>query len=79
MGPDEGIGTGGYGRRAVGITTALIYAPANYASTEELIELSKVVSQYGGIYTAHMRSEGNAILKAVDESIRIAREAKSPG
>ena len=63
---------------AVGITTALIYAPANYASTEELIELSKVVSQYGGIYTAHMRSEGNAILKAVDESIRIAREANLP-
>ncbi|HQQ84210.1 MAG TPA: D-aminoacylase, partial [Cyclobacteriaceae bacterium] len=63
---------------AVGITTALIYAPANYASTEELIELSKVVSQYGGIYTAHMRSEGNAILKAVDESIRIARDANLP-
>jgi N-acyl-D-amino-acid deacylase len=63
---------------AVGITTALIYAPANYASTEELIELSKVVSDYGGIYTAHMRSEGNAILKAVDETIRIGREANLP-
>lgn len=63
---------------AMGVTSALIYAPANYASTEELIELSKVASQYGGMYIAHIRSEGNSIFEAVDETIRIAREAKLP-
>lgn len=63
---------------AMGITTALIYAPANYASTEELIELSKVASEYGGMYIAHIRSEGNSIEQAIDETIRIAREAKLP-
>jgi N-acyl-D-amino-acid deacylase len=63
---------------AMGVTTALIYAPNNYASTEELIELSKVAAQYGGMYIAHMRSEGNSIFAAVDETIRIAREAGLP-
>jgi len=63
---------------AMGITTALIYAPANYASTDELIELSKVVSEYGGMYIAHIRSEGNSIDQAIDETIRIAQEAKLP-
>ncbi|MEO7991342.1 MAG: amidohydrolase family protein, partial [Chryseolinea sp.] len=63
---------------AMGVTSALIYAPANYATTEELIELSKVASAYGGMYIAHMRSEGNAIFEAVDETIRIAREANVP-
>jgi N-acyl-D-amino-acid deacylase len=63
---------------AMGITSALIYAPANYASTEELIELSKVVSEYGGMYIAHIRSEGNSIGEAIDETIRIAREANLP-
>jgi N-acyl-D-amino-acid deacylase len=63
---------------AMGVTTALIYAPNNYASTEELIELSKIAAQYGGMYIAHMRSEGNSIFAAVDETIRIAREAGLP-
>jgi N-acyl-D-amino-acid deacylase len=63
---------------ALGVTSALIYAPANYASTEELIELSKVASQYGGMYIAHIRSEGNSIFEAVDETIRIARETDVP-
>jgi N-acyl-D-amino-acid deacylase len=63
---------------ALGVTSALIYAPANYASTEELIELSKVASSYGGMYIAHIRSEGNAMLEAVDETIRIAKEAHIP-
>jgi N-acyl-D-amino-acid deacylase len=63
---------------AMGVTSALIYAPANYASTEELVELSKVASQYGGMYIAHIRSEGNSIFEAVEETIRIAREAKLP-
>ena len=63
---------------AMGVTSALIYAPANYASTEELIELSKVASSFGGMYIAHIRSEGNSMLQAVDETIRIAREANIP-
>lgn len=63
---------------AMGTTSALIYAPANYATTEELIELSKVAAPYGGMYISHMRSEGNNIFAAVDESIRIAREAGLP-
>lgn len=63
---------------AMGTTTALIYAPANYAATEELIELSKIAAPYGGMYISHMRSEGNNIFAAVDESIRIAREAGLP-
>ena len=63
---------------AMGPTCALIYAPDNYATTEELIELSKVAAPYGGMYISHMRSEGNNILAAVDETIRIAREANMP-
>jgi len=63
---------------ALGVTTALIYAPGNYATTEELIELSKVAAPYGGMYIAHMRSEGNNIFGAVDETIRIAREGGLP-
>lgn len=63
---------------ALGVTTALIYAPGNYATTNELIELSRVAAPYGGIYIAHMRSEGNSIYQAVDETIRISREAGLP-
>jgi N-acyl-D-amino-acid deacylase len=63
---------------AMGVTSALIYAPANYANTEELVELSKIAGEYGGMYIAHIRSEGNSILEAVDETIRIAREGKLP-
>lgn len=60
---------------AMGLGTSLIYAPATYASTEELIELAKVASKYSGMYTTHMRSEGDFILDAVNETIRIAKEA----
>lgn len=63
---------------ALGIGSSLIYAPASYSSTEELIELCKVASLYGGMYITHMRSEGNTIFDAVDETIRIAREAALP-
>lgn len=63
---------------AMGLTSALIYAPANYASTEELIELSKVAAASGGMYIAHIRSEGNSMLEAVEETIRIAKEANIP-
>jgi N-acyl-D-amino-acid deacylase len=63
---------------ALGIGSSLIYAPAFYASTEELIELCKVAAQYRGKYISHMRSEGNRLLEAVDELIRISREANIP-
>lgn len=63
---------------ALGVGSSLIYAPANYASTEELIELCKTAGEFGGMYITHMRSEGNNILKAVDETIHIAREANLP-
>ena len=63
---------------ALGIGSSLIYAPAFYAKTEELVELCKVASAYRGKYISHMRSEGNRLLEAVDELIRIAREANIP-
>ena len=63
---------------ALGIGSSLIYAPAFYATTEELIELCKVAAKYRGKYISHMRSEGNKLLEAVDELIRISREAKIP-
>jgi len=63
---------------ALGIGTSLIYPPAFYAKTEELIELCKVAAKYQGKYISHMRSEGNQLLEALDELIRISREAKIP-
>jgi len=60
---------------AVGLSTALQYAPAPYAKTEELIALAAESARLGGIYATHMRSEGDAILNALDEAIRIGREA----
>lgn len=60
---------------AMGFGTSLIYPPAVYTGTEELIELAKVASDYGGIYITHMRSEGDNILAALDETIRISKEA----
>lgn len=63
---------------ALGIGSSLIYAPAFYAGTEELIALCKVAAEYGGMYITHMRSESNKILEAVDETIRIAKEAGLP-
>jgi predicted amidohydrolase YtcJ len=60
---------------ALGVGTSLIYAPAFYAKTDELIALSKAAAPYGGRYISHMRSEGNRLLEAVDELIRISREA----
>ena len=63
---------------ALGIGSSLIYAPAFYASTEELIELCKVAAQYRGKYISHIRSEGNRLLESIDELIRISREANIP-
>jgi N-acyl-D-amino-acid deacylase len=63
---------------ALGIGSSLIYPPAFYAKTEELIELCKVAGTYQGKYISHMRSEGNQLLDALDEVIRISREAWIP-
>jgi N-acyl-D-amino-acid deacylase len=63
---------------AMGVGSSLIYAPADYASTEELIALCKVASSYGGMYITHMRSESDRILQAMNETFRIAQEASIP-
>jgi N-acyl-D-amino-acid deacylase len=63
---------------ALGIGSALIYAPGTYASTEELIELCTVAAEYGGMYISHLRSEGDRLLEAVDEILRISHEARIP-
>ena len=63
---------------AMGLSTSLIYPPATFASTEELISLAAVASGYGGLYITHMRSEGDFILAAIDETIRISKEANIP-
>ncbi len=63
---------------AVGVSTSLQYAPAPYASTEELIALAGEASKFGGVYATHMRSEGSAITAAIDEAVRIGREAHIP-
>ncbi|CAN5226047.1 D-aminoacylase [soil metagenome] len=63
---------------ALGIGSSLIYAPAFYAGTDELIAITAEAGKHGGMYISHMRSEGNQLLEAVDELIRIAREANVP-
>jgi N-acyl-D-amino-acid deacylase len=60
---------------AMGLTTALIYTPAVFSTTAELVELAKVASDAGGMYISHMRSEGDRLLEAIDETLTIAREA----
>ncbi|MEL0088013.1 MAG: D-aminoacylase [Halieaceae bacterium] len=63
---------------AVGVASSLIYTPASFANTEELIALASAASEYGGIYASHMRNEGKGIFEALDELITIAREADIP-
>jgi N-acyl-D-amino-acid deacylase len=63
---------------ALGVGSSLIYAPAFYAKTDELIALAQEAGKYGGMYISHMRSEGNQLLEAVDELIAIARSANVP-
>jgi len=63
---------------AVGLSTSLQYAPAPYATTKELIALAGEAARYGGIYATHKRSEQGAVLSALDEAIRIGREARIP-
>jgi len=66
------------GAGALGIGTSLIYPPAFYAKTDELVELCKVAAKYKGKYISHMRNEGNQLLEALDELLRISREAQIP-
>jgi N-acyl-D-aspartate/D-glutamate deacylase len=63
---------------ALGLSTGLVYVPANFAKTEEVIELAKVAARYGGIYVSHMRDEATGLLESVAELIRISREAGLP-
>jgi N-acyl-D-amino-acid deacylase len=63
---------------ALGVGSSLIYAPASYSTTEELVALARVASEHGGSYITHMRSEGDRLVEAVDEVIRVAREAAVP-
>jgi N-acyl-D-amino-acid deacylase len=63
---------------ALGVGSSLIYAPAFYAETDELVALARAAAPYGGMYISHMRSEGNRLLEAVDELLTIAREAGVP-
>jgi N-acyl-D-amino-acid deacylase len=63
---------------AVGVSTALQYAPAPYAKTDELIALAGAAAPFGGIYATHMRSEGDTVLESIDEAARIGREAHIP-
>ncbi|MFH1920651.1 MAG: D-aminoacylase [Planctomycetota bacterium] len=63
---------------AWGMSTGLIYVPGIFAETEELIELAKVVASHGGIYVSHIRDEGDHLLEAVEEAIRIGRQANLP-
>jgi dihydroorotase/N-acyl-D-amino-acid deacylase len=63
---------------AVGVSTALEYAPAPYAKTEEIIALAAEASKFGGIYATHMRNESDTVLESIDEALRIGREAHIP-
>ncbi len=62
---------------AVGVAASLIYAPASYAATDELIALATAAARHGGLYVAHLRSEADRLLEALDEHVRIAREARA--
>jgi len=63
---------------AYGMSTGLFYAPSGFASTEEVIELAKIVSRSGGIYSTHIRAEGDGLVQSVKEAIRIGEEASIP-
>jgi len=63
---------------AVGLSTGLIYVPGTYTKTPEIVELAKLVAKYNGIYTTHMRDEGDSVVYAINEALTIGREAKIP-
>jgi N-acyl-D-aspartate/D-glutamate deacylase len=64
---------------AIGMTTALIYPPSSYATTDELVEIAKVAAKYGGVYASHIRGEGAEVVQSVAELITIAEKAGLPG
>jgi N-acyl-D-amino-acid deacylase len=76
LGRMEGLVEEGLRQGAMGVSTALEYPPAPYATTEELIALAKVAARFGGIYATHMRDEGNGEMAALAETFRIGREAR---
>ena len=61
---------------AIGVSTALIYPPAVYATTEEIAALAKVAGEYGGRYYTHMRNEGDRLLEAIDEALDVLSRIK---
>jgi N-acyl-D-aspartate/D-glutamate deacylase len=63
---------------AFGLSSGLIYAPGRYASTDEIVELARVVAEHGGFYATHMRSEGTRLLEAIDEAIAIGERSGAP-
>jgi N-acyl-D-aspartate/D-glutamate deacylase len=63
---------------AIGMTTALIYPPASYAKTEELIEIAKVAGNYGGVYASHIRGEGKELIQSIEEAITIGERGGLP-
>jgi N-acyl-D-amino-acid deacylase len=63
---------------ALGLSTGLIYLPGTFAKTEEVVELAKVASKYGGVYASHIRDEGNEVVKAIEEAINIGEQANMP-
>ncbi|MES1219497.1 MAG: amidohydrolase family protein, partial [Bacteroidota bacterium] len=63
---------------AIGFSTGLIYIPGTYSKTPEIVELAKIAAKYNGIYTSHMRDEGDSIAYAINEALTIGREAKIP-
>src|SRR5207237_1714270 len=63
---------------AIGISTSLIYLPAMYSTSDELVDMAKVAAKYGGVYFSHIRDEGENIDSALDEAFRIGREARIP-
>lgn len=63
---------------AIAMSTGLIYPPGVYTTTQELMELSKVVANYGGVYASHIRGEGNTLIKAIEEVIEIGEKTEVP-
>jgi len=74
----EGIVDQAMREGAIGLSTSLIYLPAMYSTTDEIIDLAKVAAKYGGVYFSHIRDEGDKIDSALDEVFRIGREANIP-
>ena len=62
----------------VGFSTGLIYIPGTYSTSDEVIDLAKVAAQYKGVYASHMRDEGDSVVQAIEEALRVGREAHMP-